>query len=79
MKQEEIVLKVSYDEIDSIILDALSRSSYSVSQLTSIIRFSLGIDISYAKVVRKMEYLRFLGKIERRRKNVRIYEYFLSA
>lgn len=79
MKQEEIVLKVSYDAIDSAILEALSRSPYSVYQLTSIIRFSLGINVSYAKVVRKMEYLRFLGKVERRRKNVRIYEYFLPV
>ncbi len=77
MKQEEIVLQVSYDEIDSVILDALSRSPCSVYQLTSIIRFRLGAEVPYMKILRKLDYLRILGKIGRKRRNARLYEYFL--
>jgi len=79
MWQEEIVLKVSYDEIDSVILEVLSRSPCSIYQLKSIIRLRLSIEVSYVKLVKKLEYLRFLGKVGRRRKNVRVFEYFILA
>jgi len=75
--KEGVVLQVSYDEIDSVILEALSISPCSVFQLTSIIRFRLRIEVSYVKLVKKLEYLRFLGKVGRRRKNVRVFEYFI--
>lgn len=77
MKQEEIVLKVSYDEIDSIILEALSISPHSVVQLTSILRFRLREEVPYMQIVKKLEYLHILGKVGKKRRNARIYEYFL--
>lgn len=76
IKKEEVVLTIVYDEIDRIILDALSGRYYTVSQLSSILRYRLGTDISSMQIVKKLEYLQVLGKVGKRRKNARLYEYF---
>ena len=76
IKKEEVVLTIVYDEIDRIILDALSGRYYTVTQLSSILRYRLGADISSMQIVKKLEYLQVLGKIGKRRKNARLYEYF---
>ena len=74
---EEITLRVTYDEIDILILSALEYSDYTVGQIASILRYRLGTRIGYMQIVKKLEYLQLLGKVGRRRKNKRIYEYFL--
>jgi len=76
IKKEEVVLTIVYDEIDRIILDALSGRYYTVTQLSSILRYRLGTDISSMQIVKKLEYLQVLGKVGKRRKNARLYEYF---
>lgn len=76
IKKEEVVLTIVYDEIDRIILDALSGRYYTVTQLSSILRYRLGADISSMQIVKKLEYLQVLGKVGKRRKNARLYEYF---
>lgn len=76
IKKEEVVLTIVYDEIDRIILDALSGRYYTVTQLSSILRYHLGTDISSMQIVKKLEYLQVLGKVGKRRKNARLYEYF---
>ena len=76
IKKEEVVLTIVYDEIDRIILDALSGRYYTVTQLSSILRYRLGTDISSMQIVKKLEYLQVLGKVGKRRKNARLYAYF---
>jgi len=74
---EEITLRVTYDEIDLMILEALEYSDYAVGQIASILRYRLRTRIGYVQIVKKLEYLQLLGKVGRRRKNKRIFEYFL--
>ncbi len=73
--KDVISLEVEYDEIEKVILDALKRNDLTVHQLGSIIPYSLGRNISYGIIVKKLDYLRVIGKVSRIRKNSRIFLY----
>lgn len=75
--KEEIRLEVVYDEIDNVIMDALSILPCSVFQLRSILQFKLRVAVPYMQIVRKLEYLHILGKVGKKKKNARVYEYYL--
>lgn len=73
--KDVISLEVEYDEVEEVILSALKRNDLTVHQLGSIISYSLDRNISYGLIVKKLGYLRILGKVSRIRKNNRIFIY----
>ncbi len=76
-KSEEIVVKVTYDDIDLQILDILSRNDSTVSQIMTILKFNFHSDVGHMTIAKKLDYLQILGKVEKRRKNARVFEYSL--
>ena len=75
MKNEVIHLQVRYDELDEAILHLLEYRSLTVSQLRSALIGELHEIFSPMVIARKLDYLILIGKIEKYRKNMRIFEY----
>jgi hypothetical protein len=75
MKNETINLKVTYDRLDEAILHLLEYRPLTVSQLQSALLGELHEVFSPMAIARKLDYLIVIGKIEKYRKNMRIFEY----
>lgn len=75
MKTETINLRVTYDRLDEAILRLLGYRPLTVSQLQSALLGELHEMVSPMAIARKLDYLILLGKIEKYRKNMRIFEY----
>ncbi|MEM3907594.1 MAG: hypothetical protein QXZ17_12160 [Nitrososphaerota archaeon] len=75
MKNEIIHLQVKYDELDEAILHLLEYRPLTVSQLRSALMGELHEMFSSMVIAKKLDYLILIGKIEKYKKNIHVFEY----
>lgn len=79
MVRRKNIISIEYElnDIERKIYTILSRYPASVHQIRSILRFE-GIDISSMYISKKLNELFILGLIKKKKKNSRIYIYFIE-